>query len=252
VDRARISAITHGDLPFHNPLEPARIDEVLGLLSLTRGDRALDIGCGTGELLIRIAERFGCGGLGIDDAEIQIAEARRRAQERVFYAGLEFMTADARTGSLPGGPFALTACLGSMHAIDGDLSRLAELTRPGGHVLIADGYWQRPPTPEYLETLGATADELPDYAGLVKPRAGLEPVYASVTSQSEWDRYEWTLIYNGLRFAAENPGADEVAAWAERARSRYLSPGGRDTLGFALVLFRRQSSQPASGSVIAA
>ena len=29
MDRDRISAITHGDRPFHNPLDPARIDEAI-------------------------------------------------------------------------------------------------------------------------------------------------------------------------------------------------------------------------------
>jgi SAM-dependent methyltransferase len=248
VNRARISSITHGDLPFHNPLEPGRIEEVLALLRVDRGARVLDVGCGRGELLIRIADRFGAGGLGIDDSELQIAEARRKAQERVFYAGVEFMVADARTGELPGAPFALTACLGAMHAagatLPESLERLAGLTAPGGYVLIADGYWRREPDAAYLEALGATADELPDYPGLLQAGidAGLEPMYATVTSEAEWDRYEWRLIYNGLRFAADNPDdedAADVRAWAEAARSRYLVPGGRETLGFALVLFRR-------------
>lgn len=248
MNRARISSITHGDLPFHNPVEPARIDEVLGLLALGRGERALDVGCGTGELLIRVAERFGSGGLGIDEAEIQIAEARRRAQERVFYAGVEFLAADARSSDLPTGPFALTACIGSLHAVGDDLpsslSRLAAVTAPGGHVLIGDGFWRRTPEPAYLSALGASEDELPDFAGLVGAGAdaGLEPVYAIVTGDGEWDRYEWRLIFNGLRFAAEHPDdpdAADVGEWARRARDRALAPGGRDTLGFALVLFRR-------------
>src|SRR4051794_32974519 len=111
-DRARISAITHGDLPFHNPLDPAQLDEVLALVGLGPGDSVLDLGCGAGELLVRAAERSGCSGLGVDDAEVQIAEARRRAQERVPDAGLRFEVGDA--GGLEAAePFALVACVGS-------------------------------------------------------------------------------------------------------------------------------------------
>jgi len=246
MDRARVSSITHGDLPLHNPFGPERLDEVIDLLELGRGEKVLDVGCGTGELLIRLAERFGCHGVGIDSSPGQIEEARRRSRERVYYTGLDFVVADVRSEPLPDGPFALAACIGSMHAL-GDglapaLERLAAVTAPGGHVLIGDGYWRRPPQPEYLEALGATAGELPDYAGLMAAgeAAGLEAVYATASTQEEWDRYEWQLILNGLRFAAQHPDdpdAAEVAEWARAARRRYLAPGGRETLGFALVLF---------------
>jgi SAM-dependent methyltransferase len=249
VSRARISAINHGDLPFHNPLDPRRIDEVLDVLTIGVRprllSRVLDVGCGAGELLVRIAERTGAGGLGVDSAPIQIEEARRRAAARVPQAELRFEVADARTSDPPGAPFDLVACIGSMHAagdgLEPALARLAQLTRPGGHVLIGDGFWRRDPPQDYLDALGATADELPDYAGLVSAGApALEAVYATVTTDEEWDRYEWRLIHNGLRFAAEHPDdpdAAGAAAWARASRQRLLTAGGRDTLGFALVLF---------------
>jgi len=64
-----------------------------------------------------------------------------------------------------------------------------------------------------------------------------------VASDEAWDRYEWTLIANGLAWAAAHPDdplAGAVAARAREARARLLTEGGRDTLGFALVLFARR------------
>jgi hypothetical protein len=71
---------------------------------------------------------------------------------------------------------------------------------------------------------------------------GLSAVYVRVASEADWDRYEWTLVANGERYAAEHPDAPEVAdvrAWNGAARERVLGEGGRDTMGFALVLLRR-------------
>jgi cyclopropane fatty-acyl-phospholipid synthase-like methyltransferase len=242
---ARLSAITHGDLAFHDPLDPAVVDEVLDFAALGPADRALDLGCGPGELLVRLAERTGSGGLGVDLAAAQIEEARRRAAARAPQAGLEFMVADATTVD---GEFALSACVGSSHALEGldaALARMAQLTRPGGHVLLGDGFWAHEPTEHYLQALGgASRDELLDYARLLSAgeRHGLTPVHARVASEADWDRYEWTLIANGERFLAEHAGAPEATdlrARVDAARDRITAPGGRGTMGFALVLLRR-------------
>lgn len=43
---------------------------------------------------------------------------------------------------------------------------------------------------------------------------------------------------------AEHPGepaADDALEWVDAARHRPLGPGGRDTIGFGLVLLRRVS-----------
>ena len=55
-----------------------------------------------------------------------------------------------------------------------------------------------------------------------------------MASETDWDRYEWTLILN-----AERHGAPELRERAAQARRRLTLPGGRETLGFALVLLRR-------------
>lgn len=229
--RDEISAATHGDLPFHNPLDPAQVDEVIDRIPLSPGDRVLDVGCGPGELLLRLHARHGIRGVGIDNSAVQIAEAERRRPEG---ADLEFIQGDA--DDYAGRGLALVACLGSIHALAGGLSRLAAMTRPGGWVLLADGFWRREPDPSYLATLGATRDELPDRTALLMAgmRHGLTTTFVSETSEQAFDRYEWTLIHNG-----ELDGRPPVVEWAARARARYAGPGGRDTLGFALILMRK-------------
>ena len=259
-ERDRITHITHGDLALHNPVPVDKLDETLGLIGLEGDDVALDVGCGQGELLLRLAVRAAAGrgpagtlegrfrGLGIDTSEPAIEAARARAAARLPSTELEFRVEDAMSSSLAEGAFGFAACVGSSHALGGlrpTADRLAALVRPGGFVLIGDGYWRADPPQAYLDALGgATRDELPELAGLVEAceAAGLRSVWLTASSEDDWDRYEWTLIANGERWAAEHPDDPLTApllAWVDRARRRVLAPGGRTSLGFALVLLRR-------------
>jgi SAM-dependent methyltransferase len=234
VDRDAISAATHAGLPFANPLSEEKVDELVGALDLVRSARVLDVGAGHGEILRRIVVRWGVRGTGLDPA------ARPWTTERAELRR-------ARVEELTERDFDLVVNVAASHAFgrwDEALAALVELVRPGGRVLFGEGYWRMPPSPEYLEALGATADELPDLAGLVRggEAVGLRALRVVVASEDDWDRYEWRLIHNGERAAAAAQDPADAAAlrtWVDAARARVLSPGGRETLGFALVLFVR-------------
>jgi SAM-dependent methyltransferase len=232
VNRAEASRIAHGGLRLWNPLSEAALDEAIALLALPSGGCVLAVGCGRGAVLSRVAARWDVRPLGYD-ADPTLAEG----------TGLEVR--DTR----PDGRFDLVICIASSHALGGfpdALAALRELTEPGGQVLLGEGYWRRPPSDEYLEALGAAdAGELPDYPGLMRAaeEAGLRPVHSSVASEADWDRYEWRLILNAERWAAAHPadpGAELLLERACRARERITMPGGRETLGFALVLLQHR------------
>ena len=109
------------------------------------------------------------GGLGIDLSEEQIVVARDEAAVRAHGRASDLRGRDAGALVASAGGYAAACCIGSTHALGGletALTRLTELVRPGGYVVVGEGYWLRPPEPEVLDALGATADEL---TGLARP-----------------------------------------------------------------------------------
>jgi SAM-dependent methyltransferase len=237
MERADWSGIAHTGLEIMNPIPPAKVDEVVAVLELRPTARVLDLGCGKGDLLRRIAAVYSIEGVGVDSSPALLAEARSRTPANVTFVEGDLTTFEADK------PFDLAAAVGA--SVDGyraTLERLKAHVRPGGLILLGEGYWRRPPDDAYLAALGARGDELANYAGTIGMSAelGLTPLYGVAASVEDFDRYEWLWSLNGERYAAahpNDPGVEEFLAWIRNGRRRYLELGGRDTLGFGLFLF---------------
>lgn len=245
MDRAKFTAISHRDIAHCNPIGTAKVDAVIELLGL-RGDAlAVDFGCGKAELLLRVVERFRARAVGIDQAAALLREAREQASNRDPRGRLTLHEADAAAFAVEPASLDLAVCVGATHIFGGyrgTLRRLRPLVRPGGYVLVGEGFWRREPSPEYLAALGGTREEFLDHAGNVAAAVelGLTPHYAAVSSEDDWDRYEWLHCRAVELYAAEHPDDPDTPALLERIRAwrdLYLR-WGRDTLGFALYLFR--------------
>jgi SAM-dependent methyltransferase len=233
MDPARFSRIGHGDLPWWNPVEGAAFDGMIARAALPRGARILDVGCGNGALLRRaLAATPGSTGIGVDRSlPVPGPDLREEPFDPARFAP---------------GSFDLVTCIGSSHAAGGAhaaLRTFRSLAKPGGAILLGEGFWEREPDPEYLAFLGDARDSLRDLDGTAAlgPEAGLETVAFIATPREAWDRYEHTYAANLERFAAEHPSDPDVPAMLARIRpwrEAYLR-WGRTTLGFALLLFRR-------------
>jgi ubiquinone/menaquinone biosynthesis C-methylase UbiE len=138
---------------------------------LPPGARALDVGCGTGEITARLASLFpGASLVGVDLEATHLERARRRCAE--FGDRVRFQQDDALQLSFPSNTFDLVVCRHVIQAIPDApraLAGMARVARPGGriHVLAedygmlwchptqsdADGFWQRLP-PLYGRAIG--------------------------------------------------------------------------------------------------
>ena len=246
MDPLRFTTIAHREHRILNPLDPARLERVTAALGLEAGDRAIDVGCGKAVVLVDLARRHGTIGLGVDVNAAFLAEGRALAERHGVAALVTLVEADAARLELEPEAFALALCLGATHALGGyaeTLRALAPRVRPGGHVLVGQGYWKRTPDTEYLERLGATADEMTSHDGNLAAgiAEGLEVVGAWISGTDDWDRYEGLYADTVERHVAEHPGDPDSAAMRERIRSwrEAYRRWGRDTLGFGLYLFRR-------------
>ena len=105
------------------------------------GEKILDVGCGIGHEVQRLAQRVGPGGrvLGIDKNEPMIAEARRRGSETPM--PVDYIVGDARRLELPDDEFDLCRAERVLRYIERPeeaLREMARVVRPGGHVLVFD------------------------------------------------------------------------------------------------------------------
>ena len=246
LDHVRFSTIAHRDHVFCNPIGAEKLDRMLGLLDLTPGARVLDIGCGKGELMVRMMERYSVAAVGVDTNPHFVKEARARAAARVPKGTLELHERDFASFPVAPGSFVAAACIGSTHACGGyrqALRALRDAVCPGGHVLVGEGYWKRDPPPEYLTALDAGRDDYNDHAGNIAAAAaeGLIPLYATVSSDDDWDHYEGLYASAVERFVMEHPDDPDAEAMKERIRrwrDAYLR-WGRETLGFGVYLCAR-------------
>ena len=65
---------------FNSPFSSEKADRLIGLLPLDSESRVLDVGCGTGEFLVRVIEKFGAQGTGVDIDPTSLEIARRKAE----------------------------------------------------------------------------------------------------------------------------------------------------------------------------
>lgn len=113
------------------------------LARLQPGEQALDVGCGTGTLVLAVARRIGTSGrvVGIDPSAQQIARARAKAAR--VDAPIAFQIAVIEQLPFPDQTFDAVFSTLMMHHLPAPLKQqgLAEIARvlkPGGRLVIAD------------------------------------------------------------------------------------------------------------------
>ncbi len=221
--------LAHGGLTFNAPLSEERARTLVEALPISPGHHVLDLGCGWGELLLRIlAAHPATTGTGVDTDRDALDRGVRLAAQRGLYERVEFVEADAAT-------FAdvadVVVCVGASHAFGGTddaLHALRESVTTGGRVLIGNAFWASEPSAATLEVIG----ELPrlDELRSAAPKAGFRIERDEVSTLAEWDAFE-----TGWRAGLEASVLPEAATFAQERRRQY-EDGYRSAIGFSWLV----------------
>ncbi len=249
MDMLKFYDITHREHLLCNPMSEEKLAHLVKLVRLPTHGQVVDIACGKGEFLIRLAETYHVHGVGIDISPFFIAEAKRRLEARVPAAGITFVQLDGadfkpdNENSLD-----LASCIGASWIFGGyarTLEALQNMVKLGGWVIVGEPYWRREPAEEYLEVLGCSRSDFGTHVSNAEAgeRRGMELVYTVVSSKDDWDQYEglqWFATSEYARSHPEDPDLKEVVERVGKGRTAYLR-WGRDTLGWAIYMFRSPS-----------
>ncbi|MER6268099.1 methyltransferase domain-containing protein [Streptomyces sp900105755] len=238
-----VASTPHDDLPprltrltFHGPLSEARATGMVRRLAATRPSTVLDIGCGWGELMLRLLDALPqAQGLGVDLREEDLRRGRHNAKARGLTERVRFVRESA-VGTRRG-PADVVLCLGASQALGEGLGpalrELRRLVADGGRVLLGEGFWQRTPTEAELARMwpGASATDHHDLATLtdLAVAAGFRPEWIETASLAEWEEFESAYQADTEVWLAANPGhplATETRARLDTHRAAWLTYRG--------------------------
>jgi len=240
----------HRDLTFLAPLSESRADRLVAFLTQDEPSTVLDVGCGWGELLLRVLEAAPAArGLGVDLDEEAVAGAHRRAADRGLADRATFEARDAREVT---GSFGAVTCVGASQIWGPEvekaqpldyaaaLTALRGLLPRGGRLVYGEGIWSSPPTPEAVAPLAGRDDEYVALGALVElaKQNGFAVMAVHEADLDEWDTFESGFAAGYARWLAEHPAdhpdATDVRELAARQHTSYFG-GYRGILGLAYL-----------------
>jgi len=229
---------------WNAPLSLEHAELLMDRLDVRAGAHVADLGCGWGELLLRVVARAGqATGTGVDTDAGALSRAKRLASERHLDGQVQFTEADVSEWK---GTAERVLHVGASHALGGTSSALdavAGVVPAGGRLLFGDCYWETAPSAAATEMFG---EQVLPLAGLLEAcrSAGWRVIHMSVASQLAWDdfestfragRQEWLLAHAG------DPRATDIRDWLD-ARERQYIEIYRGVLGFAYLVLSHLGS----------
>jgi cyclopropane fatty-acyl-phospholipid synthase-like methyltransferase len=233
---------------WQNPTTAEKLDLLIDYCGFRDGDRILDIGCGKGWLLQRIAERYAVRADGIDMATAFIGEGGSRIASARLRGSIALHRMPASEFKGPHQAYDACLCIGASFAIgsfEQMFSWLRKYLRPGGVMAIGDVYARKTPLPKEAEEAfsGGAVRTLQDTIEILE-RDGMNLIGLIDSSVQDWDHYEslhWQVADAWMRDHENHPERNDFQRMSVQLKREYLSVH-RDNLGWAIFVGRDQSA----------
>lgn len=226
---------------FQNPTSEGKLDLAIDYCGIRDGMRILDVGCGKGWLLRRIARHFDVSITGLEINRTFASEARRLADAEGVADRIRIVEGPALDFQAAPASFDLVTCIGASFALGGfeaALDWMARYTKAGGTVAIGEVFAKVLPLPEDLPAdRGCEARSL--WTTVEKMRArSLMPRGIVESSIDDWNRYHSLHWQAGLDWVLENPGSPDAERLIDPMGQRCdLEFDGR-VIGWAILVAR--------------
>ncbi len=229
---------------FNSPMSLQRADDLIHALDLAPQNRVLDLGCGSGAFLNRIAAKAPIKGIGIDNDALLIAEANAAWSAQPKQGDLAFICADAVQYVTTLSAVDVIICMGAEY-IFGGYQQLLQAAKAHlsdqGKLLVGTIYWKQPLSAEYLALMDG---ENPNFDLLTTVQLardqGFIPLEVHRSSDDEWDMFEsYHTRRRYLKAVQSDDPASQERAW--QWQRGYLQ-WGMDTMGFCFLVLQNQKA----------
>ena len=230
---------------IQNPTSEEKLDLAIRYCGVRDGMRILDVGCGKGWLLRRLASRFDIHVTGLEIHSTFAAEARRLAAAENLDARIQIVEGPALEFHPEPASFDVVMCIGATFALGGyepALDWMARAAKRGGAIAIGEVFAMALPYPPEVSLGSRASTDYPDrtlWATVETMRArGMRLRGIVEASLDDWHRYHSLHMQAAIDWTLENPGHPDAALLNDPVgMRRNLELDGR-YLGWAIFVAR--------------
>lgn len=244
---SKFSIIANKYLEINNPISKEKINTLINLLDLKKDDQVIDIGAGKGLILKSIIDKYDAKGFLIEMHHGLFDDIKNNFKDYNKNVSIELKPYQQFIEENSEKLFDCIVCIGSNQAVSKDfedsIKKMSEKLNKGGKLLLGQGYWKKTPDKDYLESTGISEDEMLSHYQNIETagKYNLSHLYSLTASQDEWDNFEGLFNKAVKDYCFDNPEDPENITYLQRIENwnRNYLKYGRDTMGFALYLFRK-------------